>query len=436
MSTEEGLLQAICAEPDDDGLRLIYADWLEERGGDADSLARAEFIRVQVDLASMADDDPRRGELEARERDLLTAHEERWVAPFRRFRPEAWGFARGFIEEMVLPVDVFLTRASQLFGSTPLLSVRLLRGAAISGVPVQTLAEFPPLARLRGLDLAGWYIGNDGFLSLMRSSYLPRLRSLGLADNALVVDDAVVVSATVPSQLEGLSALDLSLNDVGDEGAEVLARLPALRSLATLSLRTLEGTYYDEAIRAVGARALADSVYLAGLVALDLAHNAIGDAGLRSLVGSPNLTQLTRLNVSANGIGEIGDAGIQQLISSPYLERLSVLDLSSNPLGVAGANALAEWRGMEQLSELNLAACGIRNRGLMRLLASQHCLNLRVLNLVHNDLDDCGGYALAEAPYLPSNVRLDLRGNRISSSCLATLRSHYVHPVLSDEELP
>ena len=33
MSHEEGLLRAICAEPDDDGLRLIYADWLEE-GGD------------------------------------------------------------------------------------------------------------------------------------------------------------------------------------------------------------------------------------------------------------------------------------------------------------------------------------------------------------------------------------------------------------------
>ena len=32
MTDERGFLEAIIAEPDDDDLRLIYADWLEERG--------------------------------------------------------------------------------------------------------------------------------------------------------------------------------------------------------------------------------------------------------------------------------------------------------------------------------------------------------------------------------------------------------------------
>lgn len=40
-------LQAIIEAPDDDTPRLVYADWLEEYGGD---LARAEFIRVQMEL--------------------------------------------------------------------------------------------------------------------------------------------------------------------------------------------------------------------------------------------------------------------------------------------------------------------------------------------------------------------------------------------------
>lgn len=48
--TGEQLLAAICAEPNDDGLRLIYADWLDDTG-DAD---RAEFIRVQLQLATLA----------------------------------------------------------------------------------------------------------------------------------------------------------------------------------------------------------------------------------------------------------------------------------------------------------------------------------------------------------------------------------------------
>ncbi|WP_439625976.1 TIGR02996 domain-containing protein [Gemmata sp.] len=44
---EAGFLAAICAAPDDDTPRLVYADWLQERGDEA----RAEFIRVQCELA-------------------------------------------------------------------------------------------------------------------------------------------------------------------------------------------------------------------------------------------------------------------------------------------------------------------------------------------------------------------------------------------------
>lgn len=42
-----GLLRAIIAEPKDDALRLIYADWLCDRGGPGDA-ERAEFIRKQI----------------------------------------------------------------------------------------------------------------------------------------------------------------------------------------------------------------------------------------------------------------------------------------------------------------------------------------------------------------------------------------------------
>jgi uncharacterized protein (TIGR02996 family) len=43
---------AIIADPDDDALRLVYADFLEQHG-DAADLARAEFVRVQVTLAPL-----------------------------------------------------------------------------------------------------------------------------------------------------------------------------------------------------------------------------------------------------------------------------------------------------------------------------------------------------------------------------------------------
>jgi len=41
-------IRAICAAPDDDRLRLVYADWLEEHGDGV----RAEFIRLQCALES------------------------------------------------------------------------------------------------------------------------------------------------------------------------------------------------------------------------------------------------------------------------------------------------------------------------------------------------------------------------------------------------
>lgn len=49
MNDEQAFLQAIRESPDDHALRLIFADWLEDRG-DTASRARAEFIRVQFAL--------------------------------------------------------------------------------------------------------------------------------------------------------------------------------------------------------------------------------------------------------------------------------------------------------------------------------------------------------------------------------------------------
>jgi uncharacterized protein (TIGR02996 family) len=49
-ATRAGLLAAILAHPEDDDRRLVYADWLDDCGEGA----RAEFIRVQVELSQRA----------------------------------------------------------------------------------------------------------------------------------------------------------------------------------------------------------------------------------------------------------------------------------------------------------------------------------------------------------------------------------------------
>ena len=73
----DAFLQTICANPDDDAPRLVYADWLDERG---DSLG--EFIRVQVELAKVKESYPLLGALRKRQLELMLEHVPHWVQPY------------------------------------------------------------------------------------------------------------------------------------------------------------------------------------------------------------------------------------------------------------------------------------------------------------------------------------------------------------------
>ena len=52
MNDEDGFINQILANPADDAPRLVYADWLEERG-DAESVAKAQFLRVECELTML-----------------------------------------------------------------------------------------------------------------------------------------------------------------------------------------------------------------------------------------------------------------------------------------------------------------------------------------------------------------------------------------------
>src|SRR4051794_31944198 len=73
MHDGKALLAAVCEQPGDDLPRLAYADWLEENG-EAD---RAEFIRGQIELLRLGEDDPRLAPLAARTAQLEKQHGKR-----------------------------------------------------------------------------------------------------------------------------------------------------------------------------------------------------------------------------------------------------------------------------------------------------------------------------------------------------------------------
>jgi uncharacterized protein (TIGR02996 family) len=204
MTDDEAFLQDIIAHPDDDAPRLVYADWLDDHG-DPD---RAEFIRLQIELARMEAWDARRPGLKRQEVRLQGANARRWgEGALRKVYGSA--FRRGFLERIELSPKLFLANADELFRRFPLRRVRL--GASFGDPAVRALAASPHLARLTELEIP-----------------YSRMTAAGL--------EALVSSPHV----RGLKVLDVDFNRLGADGARVIAEAPNLAGLTELTVKNCE----------------------------------------------------------------------------------------------------------------------------------------------------------------------------------------------------
>ena len=168
MRDDAGLLKAVLTEPDQDKPRLAYAAWLRDRPrASAAQRARAELIRVQIDLEHLRDGDRSWPELARRERELLEAFQRAWEKPLRSLlvpglrRPGAWlharlfgrggiwGFRRGFVEQVLATAAGFLQDDVRLSGVAPLRQAVLTNASAA----VPALAADERLDGLRSLHL-------------------------------------------------------------------------------------------------------------------------------------------------------------------------------------------------------------------------------------------------------------------------------------------
>lgn len=156
MSDEElALLKTVLAFPDEDGPRLVYADWWEQHG----QCERSEFVRLQCRIAAIEKDclcgrcvqlrgggqhtngpcnvDREREELPdgtsrkafLRQRgtqllDVAIAHWETWGWPHMTFHDRVT-FRRGFVDSVELPAAAWLTHADAILACQPVREVRL-----------------------------------------------------------------------------------------------------------------------------------------------------------------------------------------------------------------------------------------------------------------------------------------------------------------------
>jgi uncharacterized protein (TIGR02996 family) len=221
---DAAFLEAILADADNDTPRLVYADWLDERGD-----PRGEFIRVQCELEASRQDPrwpdsgletQRHRALVERESRLLAFHDARWAASLRPlvepgFRPR---FRRGFVDWLHLPLGEFLAKADNIFQLIPLAGVEL---------------RIPPKDRIHALPAEG-----PESLRLIRelvySPWMSRLRDLNLSSNGL--DDRAVRTLAASPNIAGLRTLDLRGNNLTMAGVRALAGSKFLTSLRKLEL--------------------------------------------------------------------------------------------------------------------------------------------------------------------------------------------------------
>lgn len=292
MTDERALLAAIWDNPHDDLPRLVYADWLDETGEPA-KVARAEFIRVQCELAKMDEDGPMWKELKARQDVLWDANKAYWkVGPVKRY----WGrFERGFpiLSLFELSMEQLLRAGSRRLCHSPLWRHHY----GVSFQHFNPLLVWPYLHKLElfamSMMRAETSLSKGWAKRMAECEGLRNVAELAFVQCPVTANDLGILL----DAWRGRTLRELWLNDcrVGDDGLTLLAHHPAATGLRIFRA-------YSAGFTAVGAKALADSPYLNRLVEVTIATNHLGDDGIRHLLRWPRLTRIRRLAVHGNGV--------------------------------------------------------------------------------------------------------------------------------------
>jgi uncharacterized protein (TIGR02996 family) len=273
MPDHAAFLAAVCAHPEDDGPRLVYADWLDEQGD-----PRGEFIRAQIELERLPPDDASRPRLKARCRELLKRHRSAWLVPGIPDR----SFHRGFVEELTVSEPLRLDDVLAVFHRTPVRVLQVRRRSL--PFPLSDLVGRPEVRSLSWLDLGGTLVGDDGAAAIARSPHLVRLTRLWLnswmdAEYPQRIHAAGAAAVARSGTLSRLTELDLNGNAIGDGGLASLAGSPTLGRLERLVLVNNEiGLTGDEAIER-----LCESRHLTRLCSVDLRDNPLSHAARAAL---------------------------------------------------------------------------------------------------------------------------------------------------------
>jgi uncharacterized protein (TIGR02996 family) len=405
----ETFLAQITANIDDDATRLVFSDWLEEQG----EHDRAEFIRVQVQRASLPAWDAAQVGLKIREQALLRKHGETWLKEMPEIPGVRWeGFRRGIVAVVsFVNFDAMRTLAHACRAIAPIEAVRVHWPRRR-----ESSENVPQIAELRELTLTGRPYGSET-ARLADSPQLATLRVL----KALGLEAEDLGRLAASPHLKKLRTLCLTSNGVGTAGVLSLTKADNLTRLETLDLSGpgyYESYYDNPLIDLAGMEALADWKGLKSVRSLSLSGSDVRSAGLRRLLQSPHAAGLTSLSLRS---GRLDGSAMAEFANANQKLKLEALDLGENVLKDSGAENLASAKCLRELRILRLDRCEIPEAGAVHLVKTASFVEgLRILEAGHNHFGDAGVETLLQRSSTTLHS-LGLRNNTLTNQGAALL---------------
>jgi uncharacterized protein (TIGR02996 family) len=373
MSNGTALLDAIQRDPDNNGLRLSYAEWCDDNY----DCERAEFIRIQIDAESHTGGSAQHAALTYRAIELLRKNGSRWV--------------RGY--ETAAPPDAVV-------------SVHNAKWAGEHGIK-----------RLKGRkDREGLWIELHSELWFRRGF----VDEIALTPERFFSVDACNIrpEGPVPTlQLRLCHRNDQSLGTLADFASR-LASAPLLRRFRDVSIVGGFGSTTSEGLRLLASQ----TGLLAKLSGLWLSEDPVDESVVLPILDSPNLTTLRQLALDDT---ECTWAILEPLVRSKRFRGMTYLNLSEIVEGARGLRVFATPGRWPRLQGLALSGCGLDDLTLRGLMRPRAFPDLEVLELAHNDVHARAVRALLLSGAVPRLRKLGVGGLPLTLDEVNRLREEF-----------
>lgn len=333
---EATLRSAIIANPDADEPRLVYADWLMERGD-----VRGELIRLQCATPT--------SETRQRISELLAAN---WTTLAGSAAPFAsqTSFDRGFVDRVTMTVAAFLKQGEALFSTEPIRCLRV-DNPKFTDRDLERLGSAVAMERVRELELR--QLNPDAMprrplAALAKGTAFRALRRLAIDFCGESAADwhATFGALDAPT----LEAVHLHYNHGSAELYRALATNPTLSRLHTIQeyrFRNLDG---DAATASTIEAFTALARHRPSLKHLETSQDAnITDAAITPFFDEQSVVRLEHLSITG---APLTNVTARAIAASPHSSALRVLHTHNASIGIEGLEALLASHHLSHLERL------------------------------------------------------------------------------------